>query len=213
MGYTNTGIGGDILSIFEVLFLILTWIVVVIYTVSGLHDVFYDISNYVIRLFRRVVFRNRARLSLARLRAMEEQYIAIFVPAWSEAEVIDKMIDNIIRRVEYHNFIIFVGTYPNDQATQNAVDALALKHPQVVKVVTGNPGPTSKADCLNNVYTAMEKYEIQHNIHFEIISMHDAEDFVHPYECLLFNYLIPRIDAVQTPILPCFESVGFGESP
>ena len=202
MVYISEGFSASLLQIFEVLFLVLTWIVVVIYTVSGLHDIFYDISNYVIRLFRRVVFRHRPRLSLKRLRAMEEQFIAIFVPAWSEAEVIDKMIDNIIRRVEYHNFIIFVGTYPNDQATQAAVDALAVQHPQVVKVVTARPGPTSKADCLNNVYTAMEEYERQHDIHFDIISMHDAEDFVHPYECLLFNYLIPRIDAVQTPILP-----------
>lgn len=180
----------------------LIWITVFIYVFSGIHDLFYDIANYIIRLYRKTHFRGRTRLSLTRLRTVDEQHIAIFVPAWSEAEVIDKMIDNIVRRVEYHRYVIFVGTYPNDPATQGAVDALAAIHTQVIKVVTARPGPTSKADCLNNIYDAMERYEESHHIRFDIVAMHDAEDFVHPYELLLFNYLIPRVDAVQTPILP-----------
>jgi adsorption protein B len=32
--------------------------------------------------------------------------------------------------------------------------------------------------------------------------MHDAEDVVHPHSFLLYNYLIPRVDVMQLPILP-----------
>jgi len=37
-------------------------------------------------------------------------------PAWNEGEVVASMVDNIIKRVEYDNYSIFVGTYPNDPA-------------------------------------------------------------------------------------------------
>ncbi len=128
--------------------------------------------------------------------------IAVFIPAWKEAGVIDKMITNLIEKVDYKNYFVFVGTYPNDKETQAAVDKIAFEHQKIIKVVNPNPGPTNKADCLNYIYYAMKEYEREHNIFFEVIVMHDAEDFVHPYSFLLYNYLIPRVDAIQLPILP-----------
>lgn len=53
--------------------------------------------------------------------------------------------------LDYENYHIFVGTYPNDPDTQRDVDEVCARFPNVHKVVCARPGPTSKADCLNNV--------------------------------------------------------------
>lgn len=192
----------DLLILWRDCCLALAWFVAVVYCLSGVQDLVYDVVNYVWRLYRRIAYRDRPRLTLERLRLRAQQHIAVIVPAWQEADVIDKMVENILHRVEYSNFVIFVGTYPNDLATQHAVDVLAAAHQQVVKVITQRPGPTCKADCLNNVYLAMQGYEKEQEVNFDIIVMHDAEDVVHPYSFMLYNYLLPRVDVVQLPVLP-----------
>ena len=194
--------GYELLVILRDCCLALTWFVAMVFLLSGVQDLIYDIGAYSLRFFRRVHFRNRERLSLARLRAREQQRIAVLVPAWNEGEVVGAMVANIIERVEYRNYVVFVGTYPNDARTQNAVNRLAAQHPQIVNVVNVRPGPTTKADCLNNVYRTLKAYEEREGINFDILVMHDAEDVVHPHSFLLYNYLIPRVDAIQLPILP-----------
>ncbi len=180
----------------------MTWVVAIVYFLSGTQDLIYDIGAYWLRFWRYMTYRKQPRLSLERLRAREQQRIAVMVPAWNEGEVVASMVDNIIKRVEYDNYKIFVGTYPNDPATQNCVDRLAKEYPQIIKVVTKPPGPTTKADCLQNVLETIRAHEDANNVNFDLILMHDAEDWVHPQEFLIHNYLIPSVDVVQIPILP-----------
>jgi len=192
----------DFLLMLRDFFVGMTWFVAIVYFLSGIQDLVYDIGAYWLRSWRRLTYRYKPRLTLERLRAKEQQRIAVMVPAWNEGEVVASMVDNIIKRVEYDNYTIFVGTYPNDPATQGCVDRLALEYPQIMKVVTARPGPTTKADCLHNVLAAIRLFEESNGINYDIILMHDAEDWVHPQEFLLHNYLIPQIDVVQIPILP-----------
>jgi len=180
----------------------LAWVVGFVFLFSGVQDMVYDIGAYSLRLFRRIYYRQRERLSLERLRDREQQRIAVMVPAWNEGEVVGMMVKNILERVEYRHYMIFVGTYPNDQRTQDAVNRLTAIHPQIINVVNPKNGPTTKADCLNNVYRTIKAYEEREEINFDIFIMHDSEDVVHPHSFLLFNYLIPRVDAIQLPILP-----------
>jgi len=194
--------GRDILVLLRDCMLGLTWFVAMVFLLSGCQDLIYDIGAYTLRIYRRVAFRGRERLTLEKLRMREQQRIAVMVPACNEGEVVAAMVNNIIQRVEYKNYLVFVGTYPNDAATQSAVDRLAKEFPQIIKVVTPLPGPTTKADCLNNVYKMIKQYEERHDVNFDIIVMHDAEDVVHPHSFLLYNYLIPRVDVMQLPILP-----------
>lgn len=193
---------GEFLTLLRDFFAGITWFVAIVYFLSGSQDLVYDIGAYWLRFWRLFTYRKQPRLSLARLRARQQQRIAVMVPAWNEGEVVASMVDNIIKRVEYENYNIFVGTYPNDAATQNCVDRLAVEFPQIIKVVTLRPGPTTKADCLHNVLNALRAYEETNGINFDIILMHDAEDWVHPQSFLLHNYLIPQVDVVQLPILP-----------
>jgi adsorption protein B len=173
-----------------------------IFILSGTQDLIYDIGAYIWSLYKYLKFANRDRLTIQALRLREQQQIAVMVPAWKEADVIGKMVENIIKRVEYRNYTIFVGTYPNDLETQRAVDEVAAIYPQIVKVVTTRPGPTNKADNLNQVYQAIRNCERSLDMTFDIFAMHDAEDLVHPFSFLLYNYLIPRAEIIQLPILP-----------
>ncbi len=81
------------------------------------------------------------------------------VPAWHETGVIGKMAELAATTLDYENYHIFVGTYPNDPDTQRDVDQVCARFSNVHKVVCARPGPTSKADCLNNVLDAILQFE------------------------------------------------------
>ena len=44
------------------------------------------------------------------------------VPAWQEHGVIDRMAELAATTLDYENYHIFVGTYPNDPQTQSDVE-------------------------------------------------------------------------------------------
>jgi adsorption protein B len=191
-------------------FIVLTAIVAVAFLFSGIDDFFID-AFYWIRVFYRKVFL-RKKIRPVRQQVMcgiPEKWTAIWIPAWHEHEVIDKMLVHTIESLNYRNYDIFVGTYPNDQATQDVVESVRMRFPQVQKFVCPNPGPTNKADCLNRVYQGMVQAELEKGIRYEIVVLHDSEDIVHPLELKLFNWLIPRKDMVQLPVLPLEREARF----
>src|SRR5262245_19351663 len=182
---------------------VLNIVVAIVYLVSGLDDLFIDIFYWVRALYRRVVLRRRIRpITEADLGSIPQKWAAIWIPAWHEHEVIDQMLQNTLESVDYRNYDIFVGTYPNDEATQLAVESVRERHRQVRKIVCPNPGPTNKADCLNWIFQGMLLAEQEKGIRYEIVVLHDSEDIVHPLESKLFNWLIPRKDMVQIPVIP-----------
>lgn len=132
----------------------------------------------------------------------EQQFIAIMIPAWQEAPVIARMADYLARSFDYERYHVFIGTYPNDAETQAEVDAVVTRYPQIHKVVTTDPGPTTKADCLNHIVAAIGALERERGLHFGCIAYHDAEDVVHPLELRVFNHLVPHFDLVQLPVMP-----------
>ncbi|MGN6703234.1 MAG: glycosyl transferase family protein, partial [Burkholderiaceae bacterium] len=146
------------------------------------------------------VLPRHAPLTEEALRRRPEQHIAVMLPAWDESEVIRPMLENALQRIDYANYTLFVGVYPNDADTQREVDAVCARHPRVEKVITGHDGPTSKADCLNWIFAGIRAYERRHDVRFEIFVMQDCEDVIHPLCYRLFNYLIPRKDMVQLPV-------------
>ena len=99
----------------------------------------------------------RRPLGAAMLRQEPERRMAILLPAWDESNVIRRMLQANIARLDYENYRIFVGVYPNDPATQREVTALALEHPRIACVVVERPGPTTKGDCLNQLYVAARR--------------------------------------------------------
>lgn len=168
--------------------------------VNGVDDLFIDM-NYILRGIFKV---GRRRMTVPDLKSVEQKRIAMLVPAWHEAAVIQQMLELNLRQLDYDadNYDIFVGTYQNDPETQEKVDLVSRIAKNVHKVVVPHAGPTSKADCLNWVYQSIQLVEERRGQRFDILLMHDAEDIIHPLALRLYNYLIPEYDFVQTPVFP-----------
>ncbi len=178
-------------------------VVAVAMLISGVDDLFIDIIYWLRTSWRRLtVYRRHDRLEYQALYEREEQPLAIMVPAWHETGVIGQMAELAATRFDYENYQIFVGTYPNDPDTQKDVDEVCARFPNVHKVVCARPGPTSKADCLNNVLDAIFQFERKANLSFAGFILHDAEDVISDMELRLFNYLVERKDLIQIPVYP-----------
>lgn len=134
--------------------------------------------------------------------AEDERRIAIFVPCWKESKVIEGMVRQNLARIRYSNFDIFLGVYPNDQATCDAAADVAAHFPNVHVVVGPNAGPTSKADCLNSIYHGMVNFERVSQVRFDTIVLHDAEDLIHAYALDIINRKRAQYEMVQVPVLP-----------
>ncbi len=178
-------------------------LVAVVFFLSGLDDFFIDLVHIFRSLYRRwFVLPKHPALTEEHLLLPKEQPLAIMMPAWEESAVVRRTVEHALQTVHYANYHIFVGTYPNDDATQEEVEAVAASYDHVHQVVCPHDGPTSKADCLNWIFQGIHLFEKEHRLQFQIFVIQDAEDIVHPLSLKLFNYLIPRKDMVQLPVFP-----------
>lgn len=131
-----------------------------------------------------------------------EKTIAIFVPLWHENAVIAGMVEHNVAAIHYENYHFFIGAYPNDDPTLDAVRDLEARFPRVHLAVCPHNGPTSKADCLNWIYQRMLLFEEHHATRFDIVVTHDAEDLIHPEAFSFINGYAGDYDMVQIPVLP-----------
>ena len=69
-------------------------------------------------------------------------------------------------------------------------------------VVHDRDGPTTKADCLNRLYDALESDEQRAGSLFRMVLLHDAEDVVDPAALGLLDAAMDHADFVQLPVLP-----------
>jgi adsorption protein B len=169
---------------------------------SGLDDLVIDAAWAFSWL--RGVFKPEARLfppGPRQLEAAPQRTIAILVPLWHEQEVIARMLEHNLASIRYSGYHFFVGAYPNDDLTQDAVRSVAGRFPNVHLALCPHAGPTSKADCLNWIYQRLILHEEQSADRFDIIVTHDAEDLIHPEELRWINYYAARFDFIQTPVL------------
>ena len=137
-----------------------------------------------------------------------EKTIAIFVPLWHEHSVIAGMVEHNVSAIHYGNYHFFIGAYPNDDPTLDAVRDLETRFPHVHLAVCPHNGPTSKADCLNWIYQRMLLFEEHHGTRFDIVVTHDAEDLIHPQAFSLINAYAGEYDMVQIPVLPLPTPLG-----
>ena len=164
--------------------------------IGSLDDLFSDILYFILRTFNG----EKVKVNLEDLDRVPEKNIAIFLPAWKEAEVIEDMIKHNVNVLAYKNYHIFIGVYPNDFETKMKVAKVERLYPHVHMAQVPHDGPTNKADNLNWIYQNMLKYEEENGIKFDIILMHDAEDIIHPLSLKLVNYLSSEYDMIQIPV-------------
>jgi bacteriophage N4 adsorption protein B len=177
-------------------------LMMVVYLISGLDDLFFDLLFFASKLARWFAGNSGHRLpSLEEMAEKHEQPFALMFPAWQEAAVIRRALLNTISTIDYHNFHVFVGSYINDADTQREVEEVMREHANVTQLIVPHPGPTCKADCLNWIVRGIRAYQAQHGIRFAGVILHDAEDVVDTLSLKLFNCLMPEWDLVQIPII------------
>lgn len=172
------------------LWLLCGWILI-----SGLDDLFIDVAAFV------NWWRNRRRGVALPENSTEEKPIAILVPCWQESDVIAQMLQHNQSAIHYTNYDIFVGAYPNDPATLEAVRSVEKKSARVHLAVCPHDGPTSKADCLNWAIQHMQLLEESRGQRFACVLMHDAEDLIHHGELQLISACIGDAAMLQVPVL------------
>ena len=168
----------------------------------AVNDVLVDIIYFGRRIWRGLTIYSRYPRAFASYFVFNKNpgFIAILVPAWDEAAVIAPMLKATIERLDYDDYIIFVGHYRNDPATAAAI--ASLTDPRIEPVLVDVDGPTTKADCLNHLYDALVAHELDSGLSAKAVVLHDAEDVVHPYELRIFDGLVERAAVVQLPVLP-----------
>lgn len=174
------------------------------FVIGGIDDLAIDFAY----LFRRIAHGWRARRAAGRLadqRTAPPLDYAILVPAWDEAAVIGAMLRAMLARLDHPRFHVFVGTYPNDPATIEAVAEVAAADARVHLVIGPHPGATTKGDCLNTLWSALCREEAARGRRFDAVVLHDAEDVVHPAELATFDRFLGDWDGVQLPVLPLVD--------
>jgi adsorption protein B len=185
---------------------IATYVVAAFLFMSGIDDVFVDLYYWLHHLLMRKSFNKFRYDSPENIDHFTEKPIAIFIPAWHEYDIIDRMLTNACRTINYKTYDIFVGVYANDPATIMKVEDVSKRFSNVHAVVSNVPGPTTKADNLNKIHEGMLRWENLTGVRYDIIIMHDAEDVIHPMSLKIHNVLIPEYDMVQLPVFPLHTS-------
>jgi len=174
--------------------------------IGGLDDLLLDLIYAVRRVWRSLTIYSRIpRMTAHDLPpAGSAGPIAVFVPAWDEAGVIGPMLRGCLAKWREDDVQIFVGAYPNDRATIDVLVDVIAEHGvgRITLVINQHPGPTTKADCLNQLWRAMLRWEAAEGREALAVVLHDAEDVVHADALRLIGMLAPRFALVQLPVLP-----------
>ena len=186
------------------IFQILLWVTAIMLVISGLDDMYMDLLYW--------IYRKKYKAKMPDFNEMfdkDEKPIAIMLGAWKESSVIGRTLSYAVRNLKYQNYRFFVGVYPNDPDTIRIVKEISKKDSRVVACINPQNGPTTKADNLNSLYAGICEYEKVYG-EFEIILVHDAEDFMHPYALKLYNFLIgyKGFHGVQIPVIPIKSKLG-----
>ena len=180
-------------------FLVMAYAAAIGFFIFGIDDVFFDLQC----LRRLRGKRGKPPVPLETLQNEPEKLIAVYIPAWNEGGIVNRMADYARRTLQYDHYDLFIGVYANDAETNRCVDDLVKTSPRIHKAVVPHDGPTSKADCLNCIHRAMIACEIPGRREYRIIALHDAEDILHPLTLKVYNHYVPdQLDMGQLPVFP-----------
>jgi len=184
--------------------LVILWITVILLVISGIDDLYLDSLYWLLRGRYKSKFPD-----FSTMHDYPEKPIAILLGAWNESGVIGRTLSYAVKNLRYKNYRIFVGVYPNDVKTVNVVKELSLKDPRIIACINPQNGPTTKADNLNCLYAGLCDYEKVYG-EFEVMLIHDAEDFLHPSSLKLYNFLIgyKGYHGIQIPVIPIKSKHG-----
>lgn len=123
--------------------------------------------------------------------------IAVFVANWHEHDVLEKMVEGNLARIQEANIWIVLGVYPNDTETRNLAEQLADRYPKRVRVVVnGLAGPTSKGQMLNEMFRQVFGSADAP----DMVVLHDSEDVIDPRSFEIYRAYAENYDFIQIPV-------------
>lgn len=156
------------------------------------------------------VYRRHDRATMASLMPPRAPgCFAILIGAWDESAVIATTLTTALDRWGDADYRIYVAVYPNDPATVAEIERVRTMRAAAdrIRIVPGDrPGPVTKAEALNRAWVALCADEQALGLRYKAAILHDAEDYVSPYELRLFDTLIERFALVQIPVRPLKRS-------
>src|SRR5215831_12053556 len=122
---------------------------------------------------------------------------AVFVANWHEHDVLERMVEGNLARIQEGNVRIVLGVYPNDVETRQVAEQLAARHPDRVQVVINRlAGPTSKGQMLNEMFRQVFGSADAP----EMVVLHDSEDVIDPRSFDIYRAYADEHDFVQIPV-------------
>jgi glycosyl transferase family 2 len=178
------------------LLIIALLLVSVLITVSSLDDAFIDLLAMGITRFRNPRLNERSG-ALPRT--------AVFVANWHEEDVLGKMVEGNLARIQIPEVSFFLGVYPNDTGTLRVAKELEAKHPDRVCVIVNTlPGPTSKGQMLNEMFAQVFSREDCP----EMAVLHDSEDVIDPRTFAIYAAYAAEHDFIQVPVFSLHRGKG-----
>ncbi len=195
-GYGLAVSAADVLALLDAALAEVTLFAAVAILIGGVDDLLVDL------LWR---VRRSPAASLDTLPAAPPLRLAVFVAAWDEHRVVGAMLRAALHRYDHPEYRLYVGCYPNDPATVAAVATVAAQDERVRLVIGPHDGPTTKADCLNQIWRALRRDDAAEGRSTDAIVLHDAEDVVHPAELRVFDHHLRAAALVQLPVVPLID--------
>ena len=132
---------------------------------------------------------------------LPEKKIAILVANWQEEEIIERIVTGNINAINYTNYEIILGVYPNDIGTLEAARRVEKKYKNVTVVVNTMNGPTSKGQMLNLMASYLESQnKAATQAPYDMVLIQDSEDIIHPQSLKLVNKHAYNYDFIQIPV-------------
>jgi bacteriophage N4 adsorption protein B len=162
----------------------------ILINISSLDDAFIDVLAFGIERFS---FGGRGKGDADAIPST-----AVFVANWHEEDVLERMVEGNLARIQIPSVKLYLGVYPNDFGTLKVAQDLAAKHPERVKVVVNSlQGPTSKGQMLNEMFRQVFTSEDAP----ELVVLHDSEDIIDPRTFQTYAaYARGGYDFIQVPV-------------
>jgi adsorption protein B len=123
--------------------------------------------------------------------------IAVFVANWDEEDVLGKMVERNLARIQMPQVSLYLGVYPNDTGTLRVARTLEANFPDRVRVIVNRlAGPTSKGQMLNEMFRAV----FSGGDGPELVVLHDSEDVIDPRTFQVYATYAEDHDFIQVPV-------------
>ena len=171
------------------LLVVVLFAVSILITVSSLDDAFIDLLAAGIARYRLPILAERPHAALPK--------IAVFIANWHEEDVLGKMVEGNLARIQIPEVSFFLGVYPNDSGTLRVAKELEAKHPDRVRVIVNTlPGPTSKGQMLNEMFSQVFSRQDCP----DMAVLHDSEDVIDPRTFSVYAAYAQEYDYIQVPV-------------